>query len=104
MALTAFLYRSKRKHRAREAKRAQASGAAVDPSQLGASLSRCKKEVRDPSVQCLRPEDEEGNVEYKYKIKDPNPVRLQQLVGRSRCPLKAWPSLFILHGSLCYKY
>ena len=40
-------------------------------------------------VTCLEQEDGEGNVEYKYRIKDPHPVRLQQLVSwccsNSRC-------------------
>ncbi len=41
---------------------------------------RLKREPKDPSVACLEQEDGEGNVEYKYRIKDPHPVRLQQLV------------------------
>lgn len=41
---------------------------------------RLKREPRDHSVACLGQEDEEGNVEYKLRIKDPHPVRLQQLV------------------------
>lgn len=32
----------------------------------------------------LEPEDDEGNVEYKLRLKQPNPVRFQQLVRR--CP------------------
>ncbi len=43
---------------------------------------RLKREPKDHSVTCLEQEDGEGNVEYKYRIKDPHPVRLQQLVGR----------------------
>ncbi len=41
---------------------------------------RLKREPRDHSVASLGQEDEEGNVEYKLRIKDPHPVRLQQLV------------------------
>lgn len=31
----------------------------------------------------LEPEDDEGNVEYKLRLKQPNPVRFQQLVSLS---------------------
>lgn len=48
------------------------------------NLDSCKqtvrKEVKDPRFQCLPPEEEEGNVEYKLRVKEPNPARLQQLV------------------------
>eukprot|EP00198_Chlamydomonas_reinhardtii_P007126 XP_001696462.1 GTP binding protein [Chlamydomonas reinhardtii] len=41
---------------------------------------RLKREPKDHTVTCLEQEDGEGNVEYKYRIKDPHPVRLQQLI------------------------
>ncbi|GLC40915.1 hypothetical protein PLESTF_001055800 [Pleodorina starrii] len=45
---------------------------------------RLKREPKDHSVACLEQEDGEGNVEYKYRIKDPHPVRLQQLVTQMK--------------------
>ncbi|GLI70309.1 hypothetical protein VaNZ11_015260 [Volvox africanus] len=45
---------------------------------------RLKGEPKDLSVACLEPEDGEGNVEYKYRIKDPHPVRLQQLITQMK--------------------
>lgn len=51
-----------------------------------------KHEARDPSVTCLGQEDEQGNVEYKLRLKDPHPVRLQQLVR----PRPGWPDEFVL--------
>ena len=41
---------------------------------------------RTSEVVLLEPEDDEGNVEYKLRLKQPNPVRFQQLV---RCSLKS---------------
>ncbi|CAD7702244.1 unnamed protein product [Ostreobium quekettii] len=41
-------------------------------------------EGRDPTVSGLGPEDEEGCVEYKLRIKDPNAVRFQQLVTQMK--------------------
>ena len=32
------------------------------------------------AVEWLQPESDAGNVEYKLRLKDPNPVRFQQLV------------------------
>ncbi|GIL59837.1 hypothetical protein Vafri_14551 [Volvox africanus] len=45
---------------------------------------RLKGEPKDLSVTCLEQEDGEGNVEYKYRIKDPHPVRLQQLITQMK--------------------
>jgi hypothetical protein len=45
---------------------------------------KLQKEPRDPNVQCLGHEIEDGNVEYKLRLKDHsegNPYRIQQLVG-----------------------
>lgn len=39
-----------------------------------------KKEGRQADLHCLEREREDGNVEYKLRLKDPNPSRLQQLV------------------------
>ncbi|KXZ52069.1 hypothetical protein GPECTOR_10g1092 [Gonium pectorale] len=45
---------------------------------------RLKREPRDHSVTCLEQEDGEGNIEYKLRIKDPHPVRLQQLITQMK--------------------
>ncbi|GFR43379.1 hypothetical protein Agub_g4451 [Astrephomene gubernaculifera] len=45
---------------------------------------RLKREPKDLSVTCLDQEDEEGNVEYKFRIKDPHPMRLQQLITQMK--------------------
>jgi hypothetical protein len=37
----------------------------------------------------LLAQEDEGNVEYKYRIKDPHPGRLQQLVGLAQQPARA---------------
>jgi len=37
---------------------------------------------RTAEVVLLEQEDDEGNVEYKLRLKQPNHVRFQQLVGR----------------------
>ncbi len=45
------------------------------------------KEPRDATVKFLQSESDEGNVEYKLKLKDPdtgNPYRIQQLVATLR--------------------
>lgn len=45
---------------------------------------KLKKEPRDPALRWLSRENEEGNVEYKLRLKDVeggNPYRIQQLVG-----------------------
>lgn len=42
------------------------------------------------SVQQLPPENDDGNVEYKLRIKDPNPLRFQQLVGSKHRPSLDW--------------
>lgn len=68
------------------AKAAQAAQA-VKQRQRAQSL----KEAKTPSIASgvhnrtseailLEPEDDEGNVEYKLRLKQPNPVRFQQLV------------------------
>lgn len=41
---------------------------------------RHKKEPKDPNITWLPAEDEEGNVEYKLRLKDPGAARLEQLV------------------------
>jgi hypothetical protein len=70
---------------AREPRRKQSSRAArarekreqmpVDPDSI-----RHKSEPRDPSIRWLLPESEDGNVEYKLRLKDPAAARLEQLV------------------------
>ncbi|EFJ52866.1 hypothetical protein VOLCADRAFT_102822 [Volvox carteri f. nagariensis] len=45
---------------------------------------RLKREPKDLTVTCIGQEDGEGNVEYKYRIKDPHPVRLQQLITQMK--------------------
>ncbi len=40
---------------------------------------------RTPEVVLLEAEDDEGNVEYKLRLKQPNHVRFQQLVRFSCC-------------------
>lgn len=45
---------------------------------------KLKKEPRDPTLRWLSRENEEGNVEYKLRLKDVeggNPYRIQQLVS-----------------------
>jgi hypothetical protein len=66
----------RRKQRVRQAKKEEIQ---LDAGNVG--LFMCKREARDPGVSSLQPEDEEGNVEYKYRLKEPNPIRLQKLVG-----------------------
>ena len=39
-----------------------------------------RRSPKDGNVDWFDPEVEEGNVEYKLKIKDPNSIRFQQLV------------------------
>jgi hypothetical protein len=60
---------------------------------------KLRKEPRDPNVKCLSRESDEGNVEYKLKLKDPdtgNPYRIQQLVGiDSLSGVAAPPYLFV---------
>ena len=60
---------------------------------------KLRKEPRDPSMRCLSRENDEGNVEYKWRLKDAhagNPYRLQQLVrGREGVWGAASPSM---HG------
>jgi hypothetical protein len=43
-----------------------------------------QREALDPDCVWMPAEDEEGNVEYKLRLKDPSTARLEQLV---RCPL-----------------
>eukprot|EP00955_Chlamydomonas_euryale_P025836 272766-Chlamydomonas_euryale.AAC.1 len=46
-----------------------------------------RKEPRDASVRCLEREREDGNVEYKLRLKDPaegNPYRIQQLITQMK--------------------
>ncbi|GAX84840.1 hypothetical protein CEUSTIGMA_g12261.t1 [Chlamydomonas eustigma] len=48
---------------------------------------KLRKEPRDPNVKCLCRESDEGNVEYKLKLKDPdtgNPYRIQQLITQMK--------------------
>jgi hypothetical protein len=47
------------------------------------------------------PQEDEGNVEYKYRIKDPHPGRLQQLVGARSgwCTRCACGGCFAQHSS-----
>lgn len=46
--------------------------------------SKHRREPKDLSLQVLEPEVEEGNIEYKLRIKDPNPIRLQQLITQMK--------------------
>jgi hypothetical protein len=41
---------------------------------------RCVVSCSGAAVEWLQPESDEGSVEYKLRLKDPNPVRFQQLV------------------------
>lgn len=50
--------------------------------------SHSASEPRDASLKWLPRESEDGNVEYKLRLKDPSPARLQQLV---RCALTSRP-------------
>ncbi|KAG2502058.1 hypothetical protein HYH03_000552 [Edaphochlamys debaryana] len=45
---------------------------------------RLKREPKDHSVTSLEQEDGEGNVEYKLRIRDPHPLRLQQLITQMK--------------------
>lgn len=85
----------RRKHRVRQAKKEEIQ---LDAGNVG--LFMCKREARDPSVSSLQQEDEEGNVEYKYRLKEPNPIRLQKLVG---APLTTAPPQqhLLRHTSAC---
>ena len=54
----------------------------------------------------LEAEDDEGNVEYKLRLKQPNPVRFQQLVSFSVCRISpderakgSWMKLSISHDT-----
>jgi len=46
---------------------------------------------RTPEVVLLEQEDDQGNVEYKLRLKQPNHVRFQQLVGPSPCSTCNYP-------------
>lgn len=47
---------------------------------------RHKNEPKDPNITWLPAEDEDGNVEYKLRLKDPGAGRLEQLVRHPPTP------------------
>lgn len=56
-------------------------------SEQSADQGAHKQEPRDPSITWLPKEIEEGNREYKLRLRDPSSARLEQLVPPPPFPL-----------------